>query len=235
MRLCIWRRLGGVAGLRTRRTGAGLELQDAEQHVADVLPVDGLVALPRRDEEAGAEGRLLLLRDVLEDLRVAQEVARTQVARDLQLAVDRDHADVAGILEQAQHPAAWVFGGRLVGGTPSRLSRKSRTVPDVERRRRRNDAAVPALGRGLLVEVDGVAVTHRVTPVGDGGGVDRVTGGLWWSLRTDLLAQAGGQIPLRLTLRRHARNISDEVSGNGPGAVAAAGAARLLHDVAAPR
>src|SRR4051794_33361923 len=145
MRLCIWRRLGGVAGLRTRRTGAGLELQDAEQHVADVLPVDGLVALPRRDEEAGAEGRLLLLRDVLEDLRVAQEVARTQVARDLQLAVDRDHADVAGILEQSEHLAAWVFGGRLAGGTPSRLSPEAPAGPDVGRCRRGNDAALAAL------------------------------------------------------------------------------------------
>src|SRR4051794_23534235 len=103
MRLWIWRgpprRVGWLPlavtfGRRGRRTGAGLELQDPEEQVAHVLAVDGLVALASRNEEAGAERGLLLRGDVLEDLRVLHQVAGTQVARDLELAVDGNHADV---------------------------------------------------------------------------------------------------------------------------------------------
>src|SRR4051794_1904424 len=231
VRLWIWRgpprRVGWLSlavtfGGRGRRTGAGLELQDPEEQVADVLAIDGLVALASRDEETGAQRGLLLRGDVLEDLRVLQQVAGAQVARNLELAVDGDHADVAGVVEHAQSLAARVLGRRLVSGAPARLAGQAGPVPDVERRRRRDDAAVAALCRGLLVDVDRVAVAHRVAPVGDGRSVDRMARGLRGSLRSDQLTQAGGQIPLRLTLRRHARNISDEVSGNGRGAVAAA-------------
>src|SRR5947209_20396314 len=53
-------RLGRAVTGFMHRAGAGLELQDAEQQVTDVLAVSGGVAVPGREEVAGAERGLLL-------------------------------------------------------------------------------------------------------------------------------------------------------------------------------
>ncbi len=168
---------GGLA------SGAGLELQDAEEDVADVLAVGRGVALAGGDEVTDAQAGRLLVRDVFQAQHLLQHVTRAQVTLHLELGVDGHHGGEALRLQGFDGLRLRVVGGAgLLQAAP---------VPDVERHGRRHDAAVDRGGRCGLVVVDGVVVAHRVTPVGDRRGVHGMAGDLGAAGGADMRACLG--------------------------------------------
>ena len=136
----------------------GPELHDAPHHLGDILVTD-LPADPLGDEEALSECGLLGADHIGQLGDDADVLARPQIPVVGLLAVGRDHADIPGVVEQAED-----LGERVVGRT---LAAEAYHRPDLDHRGRRDDARMAGgLGRGL-VDVDRVLVTHRVEPVVD--------------------------------------------------------------------
>ena len=141
------------------------ELHDAPVHFGDILvtdlPDDVLV-----DEIAFAQRGLLRPDHVGELGADADLFAGAQVPVVGLLAVGRDDADIAGLVEQFDDPGQRV----VVGANPAQPQHR----PDLDHRRRRDDAGMAGgPGRGL-VDVDRVAVADGLHPVVDHRLVHRI-------------------------------------------------------------
>src|SRR5690606_6383938 len=160
--------LGGLSGGLLGLSG-GLEAEQPPPLRRDDLAAGVPVGPDGGDEATRAERRLLLRGDRLDDLLHADVVARHQLAVELELRVGRDDGGVPALGQQlGQLVGAGPLTGRPDGGgiAPHR--------PRLHHRRGRDDP-VPAGGlRGVLVQVDGVVVLHRLDPVPDHGDVHRV-------------------------------------------------------------
>jgi hypothetical protein len=153
------------------------------------------VRLQRRYEEPFPERGLLRPGHVLQDRRDTEEISRTQVAVVGLLAVRRDDADVAGLVDKSHQLVLRVV---RIGAAPAQAGHR----PDLKCRRRRNDAAVHGARGEFLVGVDGIAVAERVRQVTDHRQVHRIPCNAAASVRLtdELLKLLGERRCLRLGL-----------------------------------
>jgi hypothetical protein len=170
----------------------GLESEHPEPLPAEHFTV--LVSVSRQpgDEMPRAQRGLLLVGDVLENLRHRDDVAETGIAFDLELGVGRHDAGVTGLFDERRRVLAQLDGNTAAFGDALDLGRGHR--PRLQHDRRGHDAAEPRLLREFGVEVDRVHVGERMGPVPDHRLVHRI--------RRDrrLAGRAGGLADQRIQL-----------------------------------
>ena len=173
-------RHGAGSGLRRRA-----ELQNAKAHAPDhsAVLIGELVAVV--EKVAGAERRALLLGDLLEEHLLGDEVAGTQVAQILLLKIRRYHRSEAGRVQfgDAEQSAD---RGRILTGEAAH-------GPHLEHRRWGDDAAVLGALRKAFIEIERVALAHRLAPAADHRQIDGIGCRARWR---------GGRAALRAQLRK---------------------------------
>ena len=176
------------------------ELQHAEGHPADLIPVRVAERGARVDEVAGAQRRGLLGGDRLDHRARHHLIAGPQVARVALSAVGRDDRRIAGAREQL------VQLELAIAGRVARLGHlHALEDPGLQHRRRRHDSAVHRLPRERGIGVHRIAIAHGLAPVPDHRRIDEIRTDLGGPITapTKPRSAASSSEPLALSGDRH--------------------------------
>ncbi len=171
------RTVGGFGGVGVGGLGAGLELEDPEQHGSDRFVVLIGELQPCGDEVTDPEAGGLLRRHRVDDRGDLEMVAGHQGADIVLVAVGGHHRGEAGLVEQGHQLIAGAVTTRFAGGPgPIGLlgGPEPPHDPHLQHGGRGDDPREPGLACRRLVHVDRVVVAHGFDPVPDHGQVDGV-------------------------------------------------------------